>query len=105
MEVEFDAMGRCLGRFIRAKVRFDVSKPLKCCTKIRLNFEGDICWVDFRYEKLQEFCFACGILGHLVRDCGNAAVAATTKMGNFPYGLFLCGSQAFHQSNGNGGSS
>lgn len=27
------------------------------------------CWVTIRYERLPEFCFGCGVIGHGLKDC------------------------------------
>ncbi|PNX91791.1 hypothetical protein L195_g014915 [Trifolium pratense] len=34
----------------------------------------DTTWVDFRYEKLPQVCFKCGILGHNDKLCQNEAM-------------------------------
>ena len=37
LEVEMDENGRCIGRFLWVRVRFDISKPLKWGAKVRLG--------------------------------------------------------------------
>ncbi|TXG53423.1 hypothetical protein EZV62_022592 [Acer yangbiense] len=70
--VEFSANSReCCGRFMRVKVKIDISKPLKRC--IRFNVEGsrEVITAILIYERLPEFCYACGLIGHGLRDCQN----------------------------------
>ncbi|CAH9143174.1 unnamed protein product [Cuscuta epithymum] len=42
-------------------------KPLKRGTTLKK--EGIGYWVDFKYERLQNFCFVCGIIGHSENFC------------------------------------
>jgi hypothetical protein len=59
-----------MGRFLRAKVTIDLTKPLKRGTIIRYN--GKDLKVFFKYERLPTFCFLCGRIGHQLRDCDEA---------------------------------
>ncbi|GAU49883.1 hypothetical protein TSUD_408220 [Trifolium subterraneum] len=36
------------------------------------------CWMDFRYEKLPQFCFNCGLVGHAANLCRHKALAEDT---------------------------
>lgn len=45
-----------------------VTKPLLRGTKIK--FEGDSCWVEFKYEQLPLFCLYCGLIGNEERTYG-----------------------------------
>jgi hypothetical protein len=56
-----------MGKFLRIRVSVDLTKPLKRGSK--LNFQGKEIWVDYKYERLPNFCFACGRIGHQMRDC------------------------------------
>ncbi|TXG53380.1 hypothetical protein EZV62_022549 [Acer yangbiense] len=57
------------GKFLRVRVRIDISKPLKRCLKVRLEgFEKAIVAL-IHYERLLELCFAYGKIGHVMRDC------------------------------------
>ncbi|KAL0386176.1 UNVERIFIED_CONTAM: hypothetical protein Sradi_3011900 [Sesamum radiatum] len=56
------------GSKMRVKVSLDVRKPLKRVLRVR-SPEREEVMVSFTYEKLPTFCYACGILGHIIRDC------------------------------------
>ncbi|XP_050217876.1 uncharacterized protein LOC126668737 [Mercurialis annua] len=56
------------GKHIRVRVLVDVNVPLKRGTFIR-NSKGEKVWVYFRFEKLPNFCYWCGLLGHVHDDC------------------------------------
>lgn len=69
MEVE-DPMvnGVLLRSFMRARVNFNIQNPLPTgCWIPRKNLPKS--WIMFRYEKLQGFCYSCGVIGHEHKDC------------------------------------
>ncbi|GLT94948.1 hypothetical protein SLE2022_126580 [Rubroshorea leprosula] len=53
--------------YIRVRVAIDTRKPLRRLMKLTLK-EGPI-RVSFRYERLPNFCYCCGKLDHIERDC------------------------------------
>ncbi|EEF35482.1 conserved hypothetical protein [Ricinus communis] len=57
-----------LERSVRLRIRIDLRKPLRKRTKIAMGSNKDM-WVFFRYERLPSFCYVCGCLGHVMRDC------------------------------------
>lgn len=61
--------GRSLMKtFIRARVSLDITKPLPTgCWIPRADFPK--IWVIYRYERLQDLCLDCGILGHDQEQC------------------------------------
>jgi hypothetical protein len=48
---------------IKIKVAINVLKPIQTGILIG-NHRDDTYWIDFRYEKLPQVCFKCGLLGH-----------------------------------------
>ncbi|KAL5783740.1 hypothetical protein ACOSP7_008769 [Xanthoceras sorbifolium] len=69
MDIDVGATGDCLGRFLRVRVVIDVTKPLNRFLRVCL-LEGDPDTVLLlRYERLAEYCFQCGVVGHVVREC------------------------------------
>lgn len=46
----------------------DVTKPLRRYRKMKDKMGRELL-IDFAYERLPLFCFACGIIGHSNRDC------------------------------------
>ena len=55
-------------KFMRIRVDIPIDKPLRRGGNV-VNSDGDKFWVTFKYERLPNFCFLCGILGHDEKHC------------------------------------
>ncbi|CAN0858396.1 hypothetical protein LINGRAHAP2_LOCUS7227 [Linum grandiflorum] len=55
-------------QYMRIQVELDVRRPLKRNVKVRLHGE-ERALCKFRYERLQNFCYICGIMGHTDKYC------------------------------------
>ena len=53
---------------MRIRVSIDVRKPLKRRMKLKKK-GGEWIWIDFKYERLNIFCFICGLLEHTEKQC------------------------------------
>ncbi|TXG73180.1 hypothetical protein EZV62_001759 [Acer yangbiense] len=68
--VELPADSReCWGRFMRVKVLIDISRPLKRWLRLKLSKSDEIAVVGLKYERLPDFCYACGRVGHVLKEC------------------------------------
>lgn len=67
-EVETDEIGGCIGSFARIRIRIDITQPLKKRLLPRLE-DGEKISLRVAYEKLPDFCFCCGLLGHQYKEC------------------------------------
>ncbi|KAJ1379230.1 Zinc knuckle CX2CX4HX4C [Sesbania bispinosa] len=56
------------GSFIKIMVCFDTTKPLKPGIHVGSKSDG-VSWVDFLYEKIPQFCYSCGLVGHDEDGC------------------------------------
>ncbi|KAL5747522.1 hypothetical protein ACOSP7_024526 [Xanthoceras sorbifolium] len=59
----------CWGRFLRMKVINDITKPVRRRLRMRLKEFNMTVVALIRYERLPDFCFACGEIGHSLHDC------------------------------------
>lgn len=78
MEVDCSANSIAWVRCPRVRVLINVSKSLLRGTKI--NFEGNTSVVIFRYEKLLDFCYICGTLDHVEKDCPSTFINSLESM-------------------------
>lgn len=54
-------------KYMRVKVVVDITKPL--ARSRFLNIGDKRLWISFKYERLPNFCFQCGIIKHFKRRC------------------------------------
>ncbi|KAH7567864.1 hypothetical protein JRO89_XS07G0170200 [Xanthoceras sorbifolium] len=88
-ELDLSATGDCLGKFLQIRVSLDISKPLKRCIRMELDGSRKASTMLLCYERLPEFCFYCGILGHATRDCVDVDKHMLANLTNFDYSGWL----------------
>ncbi|KAK0583918.1 hypothetical protein LWI29_005055 [Acer saccharum] len=69
MDVDLLAAKNIGEKFVRVRVVVDIDEPLKRSLRVDLLGNGVITTMLLRYERLQDFCFKCSMLGHSLRDC------------------------------------
>ncbi|CAH9105120.1 unnamed protein product [Cuscuta epithymum] len=79
--------GRSKKSYYRVRILLDVSKPLQQKMKIRKR-DGSLAWITLMYERLNTFCFFCGIMGHQVRYCSKILNVNITP-DEYSYGPWL----------------
>lgn len=80
--VDIDADGVPTGNkgFLRIRIQMNSRSPLSPGFWFP-HTEREATWADFRYEKLSDFCFRCGRLGHIVNTCTYAFHPFADKLG------------------------
>ena len=77
-------MGRC---FLRMKMAIDVEKPL--VAGFWVPRENGKVWAEVKYEKVADFCFECGRLGHVMKNCEYGDEGIDRGEGKKRYGLWM----------------
>lgn len=57
------------GMAMRLQVKIYITKPLKRALRVSCSNGQSTMVTTFTYECLSNFCYRCGILGHLLKDC------------------------------------
>ncbi|PON53097.1 Zinc knuckle CX2CX4HX4C [Parasponia andersonii] len=89
LEVDFDDNGRCWGCFTRSQIHFYKKNPLNCRIKVRLGSASECFWVEVKYECIPDFCFLCGRVRHVVRDCKVKIDEELKNSTNYNFGAWL----------------
>jgi hypothetical protein len=55
---------------IKIKVAINIHQPILSGIHVGNPIDGT-CWVDYRYERLPQVCFNCGMIGHMDKLCRN----------------------------------
>lgn len=69
IEVDTDEGGSAIGKYLRIKVLFDIRKPLLRGVTMEIGPNEQTQWCPVKYEFLPNFCYICGRLGHIDREC------------------------------------
>ena len=68
--IDVDLAGNSWKRFVRIRVALEVSAPLLTGFLLDREKLPDL-WIPFKYEKLGNFCYGYGRIGHEVKNCNN----------------------------------
>ncbi|KAH9782148.1 hypothetical protein KPL71_008766 [Citrus sinensis] len=68
-EVQTDDNGDCIGEYARIRVSINITLPLERILFLKREGETDIP-MPVVYERLPDFCYCCGIIGHQYKECG-----------------------------------
>lgn len=72
-----------LGQYVRIRVRLNITRPLKKFIRIKTVGNEEDLIILLVYEKLPDFCYVCGRIGHTFRDCDDeSADQSTHDMGH-----------------------
>lgn len=72
-KLEVDDQDLAWGAYLRAKVQIDITKPLMRGVSIFSTKRQAKEWYEVRYEKLPNYCYSCGIIGHSSIECPTPA--------------------------------
>lgn len=68
VDLGYDESKAFSGTALRFRATIDITKPLRRMIQIK-GPNGEELHIRLAYERLPNFCYYCGCLGHLVRDC------------------------------------
>ena len=71
LDVDVEDIGVQWGRCLRVRVEIGVTRKLIRGRKINIEKE-EARWVQFKYERLPNFCYKCGLLEHDQRECSES---------------------------------
>ena len=69
LEVDGDEKGFAKGISMWLQVMIDIRKPLRRGIKLTVGSRKEDQWFQIQYERLPNFCYGYGVLGHIVEDC------------------------------------
>ncbi|KAL0009863.1 hypothetical protein SO802_004971 [Lithocarpus litseifolius] len=68
LDVDVMQSGVQWSKYLRVRVKIDVTRKLIRGKRIAIE-EGTTRWVNFKYERLPNFCYSCSMLDHDLKDC------------------------------------
>lgn len=69
LDVDVEENGTAAGRYLRLKVKIDIRMLVMRGITLEIEEEEEGRWCPLEYEFLPEFCYSCGIIGHVDRNC------------------------------------
>ncbi|XP_038714588.1 uncharacterized protein LOC120008131 [Tripterygium wilfordii] len=86
-----------LNSHLRFRASFPLSKPIRRGCRVKTP-NGECVWVNLKYERLSDFCYYCGYVGHDERRCERKfddVKAGTTSSGQ--YGPWLVADRTWNR--------
>lgn len=72
---------------LRVRVRIDIRKPLKRWLRVDVMRDGNETVIVLRYERLPNYCFLCGRVDHVMKECpGSEPIPVVNGIETLSYG-------------------
>lgn len=68
-EADVGEDGSAIGRVLRIKVIIDIRKPIMRGMMVKVGVDEKEKWCSCAYEFLPDFCYTCGRIGHIDKQC------------------------------------
>ncbi|TXG52995.1 hypothetical protein EZV62_022164 [Acer yangbiense] len=99
LDVEGGASGDCVGKFMRVRVRVNISGSLKRCLRVDILGDKAETVMMLRYKRLPNHYFKCGMINHTTSEClDEEPVPIVDGKLNFPFGIWLRASSSPRKS-------
>ncbi|TXG60388.1 hypothetical protein EZV62_014961 [Acer yangbiense] len=100
LDIDGGNSGDCEGKFMRVRIRMDITKSLKRCLLVDIMGDGTETIMILRYERLPNHCFKCGMVYHNTAKCSeeSSRILVNGKE-EHPFGLWLRVSGSQRKSN------
>lgn len=69
LKVDCDQDNFCWWESLKLKILVDITKPLRRGIWVSLSGDQESIWINAKYERLPDFCYGCGRIGHVIKDC------------------------------------
>ncbi|TXG60912.1 hypothetical protein EZV62_012275 [Acer yangbiense] len=99
-EIDGGDTGSNMVKFLRVRVKIDVDIPLRRCLRVDTMGDGVESVMLLKYERLPDFCFRCGHLGHSCRDCPDKLTGDVAIGEEFLYGPWMRAPTPFKRNGG-----
>lgn len=76
-EVDGTDFDNWTGPIIRLRIRLSLKKP-----KLLVS-SSEAVWCPIQYEKLPDFCYSCGFIGHIKKECSSQTPVASTTIDQY----------------------
>ncbi|TXG51419.1 hypothetical protein EZV62_023943 [Acer yangbiense] len=99
IDVDGGTLRDCVGKFMRIRVRIDISKPLKRVLRVDIMGDGVGIVMLLRYERLASHCVKCGKVDHTKTDYSDpGTIQVVNEVDNPSFGIWLRASGPFRKT-------